>query len=444
MAVDYVYRLEQPHVPGQLAAVCGRIAEQSGLIGDIHTVSIGRDRSIREISVEVRDDEQAKRVAAELAKVDGVRVISYWDRALHAHEGGKLKVVGSHEMRTLQDMRDVYTPGVARVCLAIADDPALAHRFTMIGRTVAICTNGTRVLGLGDIGPVASMPVMEGKAMFYRQLAGISAMPILIDADDPGDFVETVKRIAGGFGGIHLEDIRAPDCFEIEARLISELDIPVMHDDVHGTAVATLGAVLVACAHANIELSESVVGQLGLGAAGFGIANLIREAGAKAVIASDPSDASHARAQAAGIEVAPFEEVMERARIVVATTGQPGLIKPEMIREGQIIMALTNPDPEIAPQDAEAAGAAFAADGAMVNNVLGFPGIFRGALAAGSEIISSGMKLAAARTIADLTAESELVPDALDPAVHAEVARAVEEAARAEGHARPERVPLGL
>ena len=443
MAVDYVYRLEQPHVPGQLARVCARIADQSGLIGDVHTVSIGRDRSIREISVEVRDDEQAKRVAEELAQVDGVRVISYWDRALHAHEGGKLKVVGSHEMRTLQDMRDVYTPGVARVCLAIADDPALAHRFTMIGRTVAICTNGTRVLGLGDIGPVASMPVMEGKAMFYRQLAGISAIPILVDADDPDTFVETVKRVAGGFCGINLEDIRAPYCFEIESRLISDLDIPVMHDDVHGTAVATLGAVYVACAHAGIELSESTVGQLGLGAAGFGIANLIREAGAT-VIASDPMEASHQRARDAGIEVAGFEEVMKRARIIVATTGQPGLITADMISDGQIIMALTNPEPEIAPKEAEAAGAAFAADGAMVNNVLGFPGIFRGALAAGAEVISTGMKLAAARAIAGLTAESELVPDALDPAVHAEVARAVEEAAREEGLARPERVPAGL
>jgi len=444
MAVDYVYRLEQPHVSGQLAKVCARIAQESGLIGDIHTVSIGRDRSIREISVEVRDDEQAKRVASELDQVEGVRVISFWDRALHAHEGGKLAVVPSHEMKTLQDMRDAYTPGVARVCLAIAEEPALAHRFTMIGRTVAICTNGTRVLGLGDIGPVASMPVMEGKAMFYRQLAGISAMPILIDADDPDAFVDTVKRIAGGFGGIHLEDIRAPDCFEIEQRLIADLDIPVMHDDVHGTAVATLGAVFVACSQAGIQLTESVVGQLGLGAAGFGIANLIREAGAKQVLASDPQEASHERARSAGIEVTTFEDVMDRARIVVATTGQPGLIKPEMVRDGQIILALTNPDPEIHPKEAEAAGAAFAADGAMVNNVLGFPGIFRGALAAGSQDISTGMKLAAARAIAGLTAESELVPDALDPAVHAEVARAVEEAARDEGLAHPERVPSGL
>jgi len=424
MAVDYVYRLEQPHVSGQLAKVCARIAQESGLIGDVRTVSIGRNRSIREISVEVRDEEQAKRVAAELDQVEGVRVISFWDRALQAHEGGKLAIVPSREMKTLQDMRDVYTPGVARVCMAIADEPALAHRYTMIGRTVAICTNGTRVLGLGDIGPVASMPVMEGKAMFYRQLAGISAIPILIDADDPDSFVETVKRISGGFGGIHLEDIRAPDCFEIETRLISDLDIPVMHDDVHGTAVATLGAVLVACSQAGIELTESVVGQIGLGAAGFGIANLIREADAMKVLAYDPQETSHQRALDAGIEVTSFDDVMERARIVVATTGVPGLIKPEMVRDGQIILALTNPDPEIAPKDAEAAGAAFAADGAMVNNVLGFPGIFRGALVAGSQDISTGMKLAAARAIAGLTAESELVPDALDPAVHAEVARA--------------------
>ena len=179
-------------------------------------------------------------------------------------------------------MRDVYTPGVARVCTAIADEPALAHRFTMIGRTVAICTNGTRVLGLGDIGPVASMPVMEGKALFYRQLAGISAMPILIDTKDADEFVETVMRIARGFGGIHLEDIRAPDCFEIERRLIDELDMPVMHDDVHGTAVVTLGAALVACEQAGIELDESTVGQIGLGAAGFGIATLMVEAGARA------------------------------------------------------------------------------------------------------------------------------------------------------------------
>jgi len=444
MAVDYVYRVEQPHVPGQLATLCQRIAEAGGLIGDIVTVTIGRERSIREVSVEVRDHGQAKRVAGMLSQLDDVRVLSYWDRALRAHEGGKLAMEVIAKVDTLQDMRDVYTPGVARVCMAIAEDPALAHRYTMIGRTVAICTNGTRVLGLGNIGPVASAPVMEGKALFYRQMVGVSAVPILIDTEDADEFVDTVIRIAPGFGAIHLEDIRVPECFEIEPRLIEALDVPVMHDDVHGTAVATLGAALVACANANLALEHAVVGQIGLGAAGLGIATLMVEAGASRVVASDPDERSHARARERGIEIGSFEDVMAGAQIVVATTGQPGLIEPDHIRDGQVILALTNPDPEISPLVAERAGAAFAADGSMVNNVLGFPGIFRGALSIGADRISTGMKLAAARAIAAITAESELVPDALDPQVHAEVASAVAEAARSEGIARPERVPAGL
>jgi len=444
VAVDYVYRIEQPHVPGQLATLCARIAEGGGLIGDIVTVTIGRDRSIREVSVEVDDGGQAEHVAGMLGQLDGVRVISYWDRALSAHEGGKLAIEVIAKVETLQDMRDVYTPGVARVCTAIAEEPALANRFTMIGRTIAICTNGTRVLGLGNIGPVASAPVMEGKALFYRQMVGLSAVPILIGTEDADEFVDTVLRIAPGFGAIHLEDIRVPECFEIEPRLIEALDVPVMHDDVHGTAVATLAAALVACDQTELALESAVVGQIGLGAAGLGIATLMVEAGARRVIASDPDERSHDRARERGIEVASFEDVMKHARIVVATTGRPGLIQPEQIREGQVILALTNPDPEIRPLVAEQAGAAFAADGSMVNNVLGFPGIFRGALAAGADRISTGMKLAAARAIAGLTEESELVPDALDPAVHAEVAAAVADAARDEGIARPERIPAGL
>jgi len=444
MPVDYVFRIDQPHVSGQLATICGVIAEGRGLIGDVATVTMGRERSIREINVEVRDHEQARLLADSISGIDDVRLITWFDRALNRHTGGKLRIEGTMRMESLQDMRDVYTPGVARVCSAIAEDPTLASRLTMIGRTIAICTNGSRVLGLGDIGPVASMPVMEGKALFYRQMAGISAMPILIDASEPDDFVETVLRIASGFGGIHLEDIRAPDCFEIEARLIEALDVPVMHDDVHGTAVSALAAVLVGCDRVEIDLGKATVGQLGLGAAGSGIASLVVKAGAKRVLGSEPTEALHDRARAAGVEIASFEQVMEESDIVVATTGQPGLIKPEMIRPGQVIFALTNPEPEIHPLDAERAGAAFAGDGATVNNVLGFPGIFRGALEVGAREISTSMKLAAARAIADETEASELVPDALDPRVHERVAEAVAEAARQEGLARPERTPSGL
>jgi malate dehydrogenase (oxaloacetate-decarboxylating) len=288
------------------------------------------------------------------------------------------------------------------------------------------------------------MPVMEGKAVFYRQLAGVSAMPILIDTKDVDTFVETVVRIAPTFGGIHLEDISAPECFEIEARLIEELPQPVMHDDVHGTAVVTVGAALVACRQAGLTLQEEVVGQIGLGAAGFGIAALMVDADAKKVLGSDPNPLSHERARAKGIDIVDMETLMREADVVVATTGVPGLIKPEMVREGQVILALTNPYPEIEPDDALAAGAAFAADGKSVNNVLGYPGIFRGALLSGAKEINPEMKLAAAETIAELSAEAELVPDALDPNVHHRVADAVRDAAIESEVARLDRAPVGL
>jgi malate dehydrogenase (oxaloacetate-decarboxylating) len=269
-------------------------------------------------------------------------------------------------------------------------------------------------------------------------------MPILIDASDADGFVSTVVRIASTFGGIHLEDISAPECFEIEARLIEALPQPVMHDDVHGTAVVTVAAAMAACRHAGVELSGATVGQLGLGAAGFGIASLMVRSGVRRVIGFDPQPASHARAREAGIELGSMQDVMAHAELVVATTGKPGLIEPSMIRPGQVILALTNPDPEISPEVAEEAGAAFAADGRSVNNVLGYPGIFKGALQAGARRIDLEMKLAAARTIAELAVEDELVPDALDQRVHDAVARAVREAAVQSGTARPELASVGL
>jgi malate dehydrogenase (oxaloacetate-decarboxylating) len=442
--LDYTYRVRQPHRTGQLATVARSIAECGGLIGDVTTISVGRDASIREITLAVEDHDQAERIVHTLNDLDGVEVLWSRDRALLRHEGGKLVIGSTRPIRTVQDMRDVYTPGVARACVAISEDPALAGELTMIGRSVAICTNGSRVLGLGDIGPVPSMPVMEGKAVFYHQLANVSAMPILVDTKDVDEFVETVVRIAPTFGGIHLEDISAPECFEIERRLIERLPKPVMHDDVHGTAVVTLAAALVACRHAGLTLEEEVVGQIGLGAAGYGIAALMADAGARRVIASDPNPLSHERARNKGIEISDLDTVMAEADVVVATTGRQDLIDPSLVREGQVILALTNPYPEIQPERAIEAGAAFAADGTSVNNVLGYPGIFRGALLAGAEEITLGMKLAAAEAIADLTHESELVPDALDPNVHERVATAVRDAAIEDGAADLHKAPMGL
>lgn len=436
--LDCTYCVQIPHHAGQLALVAGAIARGEGLIGDVATISMGREHSVREITVEVRDGAHEQQIADYVDELEGVRVLWHQDRAFIRHEGGKLQIDAVRPVRTVQEMRDVYTPGVARVCRAIADRPELSSRYTMISRTVAICTNGTRVLGLGSIGPLASMPVMEGKAVFYRQFAGISAMPILIDARDADTFVDTVVRIAPTFGGIHLEDISAPECFEIERRLIEALPQPVMHDDVHGTAVVSVAATIVACRQGGVDLRSATVGQLGLGAAGFGIASLMVDSGVRRVIAFDPEAASHASAIAHGIEIRSMEEVLREADVVVATTGRAGLIEPWMIRPGQVILALTNPDPEIEPEAAELAGAGFAADGRSVNNVLGYPGIFRGALQAGAAAINVEMKLAAARAIADLAPEGELVPNVLDQEVHDAVSRAVREAAQRSGVARPE------
>lgn len=442
--LDCTYRVRIPHKPGQLARVAQSIADLGGLIGDVVTVNLGRESSIREITVEVRDNAHEAAVAALLEGLEGIDVLWHEDRALMRHEGGKLTINASRPVVTVQDVRDIYTPGVARVCLAIAENPALASRYTMIGRSVGIFTNGTRVLGLGNIGAVASMPVMEGKAVFYCQCVGISAMPILIDTPDVDEFVRVATRIAPTFGGIHLEDISAPECFEIEARLIEALPQPVMHDDVHGTAVVTLAAALIACKHAGRDIRSSVVGQIGLGAAGFGIAALMKDGGAQRVIASDPNPGAHDRAREKGIEIADMPTVMAEADVVVATTGRPGLITADMIKPGQVILALTNPDPEIRPDEALAAGAAFAFDGSAVNNVLGYPGMFKGALQAGAAEINLDMKLAAAWAIAGLTVESELVPDALDPRVHERVADAVLQAAVKSGVAQPARAPAGL
>jgi malate dehydrogenase (oxaloacetate-decarboxylating) len=379
--------------------------------------------------VETRDKLHADELARGLAGLPGVTVSWFHDRAFIAHEGGKLDMVPRARVRSHQDMRDVYTPGVARVSTAIAEHPEIARRFTTVGHSVAVCTNGTRVLGLGDIGPLAALPVMEGKALFYAQLVVIYAVPILIDTKDVDEFVETVVRIAPGFGAIHLEDIAAPECFEIERMLIERLPQPVMHDDVHGTAVVTLAAAIAACRGVGMRLDAATVGQVGLGAAGFGIATLIHDAGVRRVLAADPNPDAQERARARGIEIADLATVMQDANVVVATSGRPGLISPEMVRPGQVILALTNPAPEIEPDAALAAGAAFAADGTSVNNVLGYPGIFRGALLAGAHEINLEMKRAAAWTLAGLTVESELVPDVLDPDVHAKVAEAVSRAA---------------
>jgi malate dehydrogenase (oxaloacetate-decarboxylating) len=306
---------------------------------------------------------------------------------------------------------------------------------------VAIVTDGTAVLGLGDIGPLASMPVMEGKAMLMETLVGLSGMPILLNTKDPDEIVQAVSVISKTFAAIQLEDISAPRCFEIEERLQAMLDIPVMHDDQHGTAVVSTAALKVATERAHVDIGKATVGQIGLGAAGNAIGKMIMRLTGNPVLGADLSEDALVRFEREGGKRSNLKEIMSECDIVIATTGAPNLIKPEMVRKGQIILALSNPNPEIDPDVALAHGAAFAADGKSVNNVLGFPGIFRGAVDSNAPRITHEMLIAAMEVLVRMTPAGELMPNPLDKKVHHEVARAVAETAMKQGIARAEYVP---
>ncbi|MCY8929114.1 malic enzyme-like NAD(P)-binding protein [Bacillus subtilis] len=423
--------IETPSVPGNLGRVATAIGLLGGDIGEVETVKVGPNYTMRNITVQVENEEQLQEViAAVQALGEGIRLHTVSDEVLSAHEGGKIQMKSKMPIRSLAELGRVYTPGVADVCRLIEKEPEKASIYTTISNSVAIVTDGTAILGLGNIGSVAGMPVMEGKAALFDQLAGISGIPILLDTSDPEEIIKTVKHISLGFSGILLEDIGSPHCFEIEDRLKEELNIPVMHDDQHGTAVVTLAAAISACRSAGVDLKEAKVGQIGLGAAGVAICRMFMAYGVNAVYGTDKSESAMNRLeQYGGQAVSSIEELMETCDIVIATTGVPGLIKPEFVRSGQVILALSNPKPEIEPEAALQAGAAYAADGRSVNNVLGFPGIFRGALNAKSTEINHDMLVAAAEAIAACTKQGDVVPQPLDSKVHHAVAAAVEHAA---------------
>jgi len=330
---------------------------------------------------------------------------------------------------TQQILRDIYTPGVARVCLAIQKDPAKAFEYTALARTVAVITDGSAILGLGNIGPRAGLPVIEGKAALLATFVGLSGIPILIESTSIDHLVDVVRSIAPSFGAILLEDISAPRCFEIEHKLRARLAMPVLHDDQHATAVVTLAALLNATRMTGESLDGLVVGLVGLGAAGLGIAQLLRAFGVQRLIGTDVRSEATGRLAQLGGQGVTLEEVLRRAQVVIAQTGVKGLIPAKLIRSGQIIFALSNPDPEIEPAQALEAGAAVAADGKSINNVLAFPGLFAGVLRARAVRFSDTMLLAAARAIAAAVLPGQLVPDPLNGTLHEEVAAAVAAAA---------------
>ena len=428
MKIPEIIIVETVHQPGSLAKVLQVIADAGLAIEHLTALRRDQGRTLWEITLDM-DEEADRSLYDRIGQLSTARFVGKSDRVFNRHRGGKIRTVATLPINTRQVLRDLYTPGVARVCLAIAKDPQAAWDFTALGSTVAIVTNGTAVLGLGNIGALAGLPVMEGKAALFADLVGISGVPILLDETEPARVVDIVAGIATSFGAIQLEDFAAPECFEIERLLRARLTKPVLHDDQHGTAVVTLAALVNAGRRSGVDVRGSIVGQVGLGAAGSGIVRLLQAYGVRHVLGTDRNRAAVARLEASGGEGVTLEELMQRADIVIACTGVKGLIKPQWVRRGQVILALSNPDPEIEPLVAREHGAAFAADGKGINNVLAFPGLFKGALEARAHAFSDAMLMAAADAIAGVASGDELVPDPLDKELHEKVTAAVRAAA---------------
>jgi malate dehydrogenase (oxaloacetate-decarboxylating) len=433
-------RVRNVNKSGTLARLLASIANLGASVGSIEMLTETAQAVVRDITVYADDEEHMDHVIETMRVNQGTRVLEVRDEVLQVHQKGKIAIRSRFPIDSTAMLRRAYTPGVAEVCLKIADDPELAWLYTSISHFVAIVTDGSAVLGLGDIGALASMPVMEGKAMLMETLVGLSGMPILLNTRDPEQIIQAVATIAPTFAAIQLEDISAPRCFEVEERLQAMLDIPVFHDNQHGTAVVSTAALQVIANRARVDIGKAVIGQVGLGAAGNAIAKMLMHLTGNPVLGIDLNGACMERFEHDGGKRSSLGEIMSECQIVIATTGVPNLIPPEMIRKGQIILALSHPEPEIDPEEAVERGAIFSADGKSVNNILGFPGIFRGAVDSRAPRITYEMLVAAVDVLVRETPSDELMPNPLDKRVHRQVARAVAETAIRQGIARSEYV----
>jgi malate dehydrogenase (oxaloacetate-decarboxylating) len=447
-----------------LGQVTSAIAEAGGMVGAVDLVEVDESASLRDIVVDASGSDHWERIISAIDALEGAEVIDTTDRTFLLHVGGKIEQRNKHPLNNRDDLSMVYTPGVARVCLAIADDADKAYQYTIKRNTVAVVSDGTAVLGLGDIGPGAAMPVMEGKCCLFKEFAGVDAFPICLDTTDPDEIVRTVELIAPAFGGINLEDISAPRCFEVEERLKERLDIPVFHDDQHGTAVVVMAALLNAVKLTGRRMEDLRVLIIGLGAAGIAVTRILLEAGVREIVGADSRGALHVQREdyldgsmndikrwfsevtnPEGRSGAPAD-VIEGADLLIGVSGARALPASALARMNPdaMVFAMANPNPEVNPEEA-APHVRIMATGRsdypnQINNVLCFPGIFRGALDVRAPAITEEMKMAAAQAIAAIVDDGELREDYIIPSVFNRdvapaVAAAVASQARAAGTA---------
>ncbi len=459
-----IIRVEIPNQPGMLGRVASAIGAAGGNIGSVDLVSIDSTDTLRDITVDAGSLDQWSEITTAIESVENVRVVETTDRTLLLHVGGKIEQRNRIPLRTRDDLSMAYTPGVARVCTAIAEDRTKAFQYTIKRNTVAVVSDGSAVLGLGDIGPEAAMPVMEGKALLFKEFGGVDAFPLCLDTKDPDEIVSVVRALAPTFGGINLEDISAPRCFEIEDRLKAALDIPVFHDDQHGTAVVVLAALLNATKLTGRRMEDLRVLVVGLGAAGVAVTRILLNAGVAQVIGCDSRGAlSTERADYLDgtmpavkrwyAETTNHErrtggpaDVIDGADLFVGLSGARVMPADALARmnDDAMVFAMANPTPEVTPEEAEPYARIIATGRSdypnQINNVLCFPGVFRGALDVRAREITENMKMAAARGIAEIVGDSELredyiIPSAFNRDVADAVAAAVADEARQEGAA---------
>ena len=458
---SFTIRLAIANRPGMLGRVASAIGAAGGDIGAVDLVETTRERTQRDITVKARDSAHALQIVGRLKHVSGIRLGTISDRTFLMHVGGKIEIHNKVPIRSRDDLSMAYTPGVARVCLAIHEDRERAFSLTIKRNTIAVVTDGTAVLGLGDIGPEAALPVMEGKAMLFKELAGVDAFPVCLGTKDADKIVETVKLIAPGFGGINLEDIAAPRCFEIEERLRKDLDIPVFHDDQHGTAVVVLAALLNALRIVRKDLRRLRVVVTGVGAAGTATIKILQASGVRDIVGVDEHGCLH-RGRTEGMDFmkrwvasstnprlvkGPLAAAMTGADVFVGLS-VPGILGVKDLKRmarDPIVFVMANPEPEIRPEEAERHVRVMATGRSdypnQINNVLCFPGFFRGLLDSRARTTNDEMKLAAARALAACVSRDEvgaeyIIPSVFNKAVAPAVAAGVARAAYDTGAAR--------
>ncbi|OBQ40944.1 MAG: malate dehydrogenase [Anabaena sp. MDT14b] len=448
-------RLQIPNRVGMLASVTQAIALTGGNLGQIDLIEQSRQESTRDITVDAASTEHAETIVQAVKELPDIQVIDVYDRTFNLHRGGKISIVSRIPLKSVSDLAMAYTPGVGRICKAIAENPEEVYNLTIKQNTVAIVTDGSAVLGLGNLGPEAALPVMEGKAMLFKEFAGLDAFPICLDTQNTDEIVKAVKNIAPVFGGVNLEDIAAPRCFEIEKRLRAELNIPIFHDDQHGTAIVTLAALFNSLKLIQKSIADICIVINGAGAAGIAIARLLRKAGAETILMCDSQgiistnrpDLTAEKLEFAVKAQGTLAGAVQGADVFIGVSA-PGVLTPEMVQgmtKDAIVFAMANPIPEIQPELVPKNVTVMATGRSdypnQINNVLAFPGVFRGALDCRARTITTNMCLQAASAIASLVKPADLnrehiIPSVFDKRVATAVAAAVQQAAREEGIAQ--------